>query len=49
ISRTVVRVIPLQLRNSPEMIGTSEQRWMLATSEVDQYLKGHRNRLSDEE
>ncbi|HBM44102.1 MAG TPA: phosphate ABC transporter, permease protein PstA, partial [Halomonas sp.] len=26
-----------------------EQRWMLATSEVDQYLKGHRNRLSDEE
>jgi len=49
ISRTVVRVIPLQLRNNPEMIGTSEQRWMLATSEVDQYLKGHRNRLSDEE
>lgn len=49
ISRTVVRVIPMELRNNPEMIGTSEEQWVLANSEVDQYLKGHRNRLSAEE
>ncbi|MGQ7263332.1 phosphate ABC transporter permease PstA [Vreelandella sp. V005] len=49
ISRTVVRIIPMELRNNPEMIGTSEEQWVLANSEVDQYLKGHRNRLSAEE
>ncbi|WP_339886074.1 phosphate ABC transporter permease PstA [Vreelandella maris] len=49
ISRTAVRVIPMELRNNPEMIGTSEEQWVLANSEVDQYLKGHRNRLSEEE
>ncbi|PKG47800.1 MULTISPECIES: phosphate ABC transporter permease PstA [Halomonadaceae] len=49
ISRTVVRVIPMELRNNPEMIGTSEAQWVLANSEVDQYLKGHRHRLSEEE
>ncbi|MDN6323418.1 MAG: DUF3333 domain-containing protein [Halomonas sp.] len=47
ISRTVVRVIPMELRNNPEMIGTSETQWVLAKSEVDQYLKGHRHRLSE--
>ncbi|BBI62814.1 hypothetical protein HSBAA_41200 [Vreelandella sulfidaeris] len=49
ISRTMVRVIPMELRNNPGMIGTSEEQWVLATSEVDQYLKGHRNRLSTEQ
>lgn len=49
ISRTMVRVIPMELRNNPDMIGTSEEQWVLATSEVDQYLKGHRNRLSPEQ
>ncbi|MGO2009902.1 phosphate ABC transporter permease PstA [Vreelandella alkaliphila] len=49
ISRTVVRVIPMELRNNPDMIGTSETQWVLATSGVDQYLKGHRHRLSEEE
>lgn len=49
ISRTMVRVIPMELRNNPGMIGTSEEQWVLATSEVDQYLKGHRNRLSPEQ
>ncbi|ASK18495.1 phosphate ABC transporter permease PstA [Vreelandella alkaliphila] len=49
ISRTVVRVIPMELRNNPDMIGTSETQWVLSTSGVDQYLKGHRHRLSEEE
>lgn len=45
ISRTMVRTIPLQLRNDPEMIGTSTNEWILAKSEVDQYLKGNLSRL----
>jgi phosphate transport system permease protein len=49
ISRTMVRVIPMELRNNPGMIGTSENDWVLTTSEVDQYLKGHRNSLSPEQ
>ncbi|MCA8866265.1 MULTISPECIES: phosphate ABC transporter permease PstA [unclassified Halomonas] len=49
ISRTVVRTIPLELRNNPELIGTSKAQWVLANSQVDQYLKGHRHRLNEEE
>ncbi|MEA2119357.1 phosphate ABC transporter permease PstA [Halovibrio sp. HP20-50] len=49
VSRTEIRSIPLELRNNPDKIGTSRERWLLANSEVDQYLKGHRNRLDEEE
>lgn len=49
VSRSVVRVIPLELRNNPELLGTTENRWVLASGPVDQYLKGNRVRLSDEE
>ena len=49
VSRTEIRSIPLLLRNEPDRIGSRETRWLLANSEVDQYLKGHRSKLSDEE
>lgn len=49
VSRSVVRVIPLEMRNDPELLGTSENRWVLASGAVDQYLKGNRVRLSEEE
>ncbi|MBT2770769.1 phosphate ABC transporter permease PstA [Halomonas sp. ISL-60] len=49
ISRSVVRVIPLQMRNDPSLLGTTQNRWVLADGEVDQYLKGNRVRLDDEE
>ncbi|MGS2744001.1 phosphate ABC transporter permease PstA [Halomonas sp. LS-001] len=49
VSRSVVRVIPLDMRNDPSLLGTTEQRWVLASSEVDQYLKGNLVRLDDEE
>ncbi|MYL23929.1 phosphate ABC transporter permease PstA [Vreelandella massiliensis] len=49
VSRTEVRGIPLQLRNNPEMVGSRETRWLLANSQVDQYLKGHRHKLSESE
>ncbi|MWJ27795.1 phosphate ABC transporter permease PstA [Halomonas sediminis] len=49
VSRTEVRGIPLMLRNNPDMIGDRETRWLLANSQVDQYLKDHRHKLSGNE
>ena len=49
VSRTELRTIPLQMRNDESLIGTSEERWLLVNSEADQYLKGHRHRLDEEE
>lgn len=49
VSRTELRTIPLQMRNDPSMLGTTEERWLLVNSEADQYIKGHRHRLSEEE
>ncbi|GEN28779.1 phosphate transport system permease protein PstA [Halovibrio variabilis] len=49
VSRSVVRVIPLEMRNNPELLGTTQNRWVLADGPVDQYLKGNRVRLDDEE
>ncbi|SES34129.1 phosphate ABC transporter membrane protein 2, PhoT family (TC 3.A.1.7.1) [Vreelandella subterranea] len=49
VSRTEIRSIPLQMRNNENLLGTSEQRWLLVNGEVDQYLKGNRNSLSEEE
>ncbi|MBB3189295.1 phosphate ABC transporter permease PstA [Halomonas cerina] len=47
VSRTFERMIPVQLRNNPDLLGTTETRWVLADSEVDQYLKGNRHKLSE--
>ncbi|MGY4878369.1 phosphate ABC transporter permease PstA [Vreelandella aquamarina] len=49
VSRTEIRGIPLLLRNNPELIGDRQTSWLLANSEVDQYLKGHRHGLSSKE
>lgn len=49
VSRTELRTIPLQMRNDPSMLGTTEERWLLVNSEADQYIKGHRHRLNEEE
>lgn len=49
VSRSVVRVIPLEMRNDPSLLGTSETRWVLASGAVDQYLKGNRVRGLDDE
>ncbi|NYS60919.1 phosphate ABC transporter permease PstA [Vreelandella salicampi] len=49
ISRTVVRTIPLELRNNPDMVGASTNEWVLVDSEVDQYLKGNRSSLDPEQ
>ncbi|MFP4263494.1 MAG: phosphate ABC transporter permease PstA [Halomonas sp.] len=49
VSRTFVRTIPKLMRNDESLQGTTENRWVLATGEVDQYLKGNRHKLDDQE
>ncbi|WP_431023740.1 phosphate ABC transporter permease PstA [Halomonas sp. H5] len=46
VSRTFERLIPGMLRDDPELLGTTETRWVLANAQVDQYLKGHTHRLN---
>ncbi len=41
ISRAWLRSIPMMLEGHPDMIGTSENLWVLADYRVDQFLKGH--------
>lgn len=49
VSRSFERLIPGMLRDDPDLLGTTETRWVLAEGEVDQYLKGHRSKLSEAE
>ncbi|MGM0702198.1 MAG: phosphate ABC transporter permease PstA [Pseudomonadota bacterium] len=49
VSRSFERLIPGMIRDDPALLGTTETRWELANGEVDQYLKGHRSKLSDAE
>ncbi len=45
VSRGVLRLLPGELNANPRLLGTTREEWMLATAEVDQYLKGKPNRL----
>ncbi|MCS3903967.1 phosphate transport system permease protein [Methylohalomonas lacus] len=49
VSRGWLRIVPKRMRDNPELMGTTEQTWALATDGVDQYLKGQYNKLSEEE
>ena len=49
VSRGWLRIVPRRMRNNPELMGTTEKTWALATDAVDQYLKGQYNSLSEEE
>jgi phosphate transport system permease protein len=49
VSRGVTRILPMHLRENPGLMGTTEKLWVLATAEVDQYIKGKANRLKDKE
>lgn len=48
ISRAWIRSLPNQIRENPELIGTTQKIFAIVAAEVDQYLKGHNNRLSDD-
>ena len=39
VSRGVLRVIPKQIRHNPELMNTTEEKWVIASDDVDQYLK----------
>jgi phosphate transport system permease protein len=41
VSRAWLRSIPGYLKDHPDMIGKSENRWIPADTRVDQYYKGH--------
>ncbi|GHE19922.1 phosphate ABC transporter permease PstA [Halomonas urumqiensis] len=49
VSRSFERLIPGMIRDNPDLLGTTEQRWVLTNGDVDQYLKGHRSKLSEAE
>lgn len=49
VSRGVTRILPLELRENPGLMGKTEKRWVLTTAEVDQYVKGKANRLKPAE
>ena len=45
VSRGWLRTLPLYMEDHPEVMGTSVQKWVTATADADQYLKGKPNRL----
>ena len=45
VSRGFTRLIPNRMREDRALLGTTQEQWVLADSEVDQYLKGKPNRL----
>ncbi|WP_018124473.1 phosphate ABC transporter permease PstA [Desulfovibrio oxyclinae] len=49
VSRGYTRLIPVRMKEDKTLLGTSRQEWVLADSEVDQFLKGKPNRLSKAE
>lgn len=48
VSRGWLRTVPKQLADQPELIGTTETRWVLADDQVDQFLKGHHHNLAED-
>lgn len=46
VSRTYLRLIPGMIEDNPELLGVTKTQWILADSDVDQYMKSHPNRLS---
>ncbi len=48
-SRAWLRDLPNYVAENPKWMDTKEEHWVLASAEVDQYLKGHYNRLKDNE
>lgn len=47
ISRAWIRGLPMQIENDSSLMGTSTALWAPADAQVDQYLKGKHNKLTD--
>jgi len=41
VSRSYLRTLPQKMEAHPELLGTSEITWVLASYRVDQFIKGH--------
>jgi len=49
VSRAWFRDMPKNAEANPSLMGKTVNEWVLADDEVDQYLKGHHNTLSEDE
>jgi phosphate transport system permease protein len=49
VSRAWLRDIPNLVKENPTLMNTTQVTWVLADDQVDQYLKGHNNKLKDNE
>ena len=49
VSRAWLRDIPALVKANPDFMNTTQATWALADDQVDQYLKGHNNKLKDKE
>jgi len=45
VSHGYLRLIPMRMSQDPLLLGQVREEWVLATAEVDQYVKGKPNRL----
>jgi len=48
ISRGMLRNLPREVRDNPDLVGTSVESWMPVKGEIDQYRKGHVDSLDDD-
>ncbi|MDQ6977483.1 MAG: phosphate ABC transporter permease PstA [Ghiorsea sp.] len=49
VSRGWLRTLPIYMEDHPEVMNTVRNEWVVATADVDQYLKGKSNRLKDKQ
>jgi len=49
VSRAWVRNLPQMVKETPILLDTKEEMWILADDEVDQYIKGKSNKLSSKD
>ena len=47
VSRGVFRGLPRQVRDNPDLMGTTQTTWVLATADVDQFRKGNEQALDE--
>jgi phosphate transport system permease protein len=49
VSRAWLRNIPKKIEADPSLMDTTQTQWVLATAQVDQYMKEHHNTLKPDE
>ncbi|MFO7903597.1 phosphate ABC transporter permease PstA [Thioalkalivibrio sp.] len=49
VSRGYLRLIPRRMADDESLVGTKQTEWVLADDAVDQYLKGRKSRLDDQQ